>query len=149
MSESHAQSIGHRGHSEFIGFGKRLTRVVDTDELESQLFDFDSHLQQVRRPGRPVSAPPVVGIEGWEQVNQETPPMPVAVPGTSPVPPNPAPSTRFIPDTQQAMRQDKSTIMRETFSRYNLSLHQYDHLERLVENGTIVDVEHAVHHANL
>ena len=132
MAGSFAQSIGHRGHREFVAIPDR-SRSTQVDDHDLPSFDLDSELHQLRRPERPVSAPPVVGIEGWTREAQGTPPLPVAVPGMTPAPPDPAPRTRFIPhhqgedeapgraaqtarnptpDAQQAVRPDKRAILR-------------------------------------
>ena len=46
-------------------------------------------------------------------------------------------------DANQAVRPDKQAILREMFSLYKLSLQQFDHLEKLVNNGSVCSVEHA------
>ena len=91
MPSSSAQTIGHRGHSEFVGLRSNHEATVAEHDVHS--FDLDESLQRLRRPDRPVSAPPVTGLDQWEQGHAETPPpVQTVVPGMTPVLPRPAPN---------------------------------------------------------
>ena len=156
-----AQSISHRGIREHV-IDSRQVASNDEQVLPDGRVNLDSHLQSLRRPDRPMSAPPMTGVDQWERGVQDTPPaltpapQPARAQGPSPSPASQdRPNQRFFPDpvgdhvvhpgpdAGQAARPDAATIMRETFARFNLSLHDFDHLEALVQTGHVVNVEQA------
>ena len=153
------QSISHRGIREHV-LDTRQVVSIDEQVLQDGRVNLDSHLQSLRRPDRPMSVPPVTGIDQWERGVQDTPPALTPAPGLARAQgPSPSPASqdrhnqRFFPDPAgdqvvhpgpdagQGARPDVTAIVRKTFARFNLSLSDFDHLEALVQGGYVVDVQ--------
>ena len=117
-------------------------------------------MQCLRHPHRPVSAPPVpFGVEAYEEGNRrDMPPLPARTPSPQvmtaqdQVRPDPANNVAQSPGSLaprfQGSRSDRTLlIMREVATMFDIGLDVYDHIEWLVQQGLVNDLQGAVHAA--